>query len=904
MQLNDKNEQAAQQVSPTVKYAARTADIAHQEKEGITQKHRDIMKGASNIGKAVGAFVEFKQKGEYEERYAAAYLDKGAEEGLSEHERTQKRTGLTNFIYGGEQTPEYQGTLDRAAANTASSLYVELEAQLADGGYKLDGETWSDSVTWEMQRVIEDNFADAPDAKLAFLKNWQDKSNALSKEHFLDNLIHQQNLAKQAVVEGHHLALSEVKQLMGSDPDAATALADKMYDLRNRPVGMSEGAALEALIDASTSAAELEDVTAIQLALRHNLPASMDSKQRKAWTAAINKMDTNTKSLMLSAKNKLDNAAHYSTTPAEYRQAANTYAAEVKQIKGRNTGTASYMSATLGSDRFLKQYGNEYKTAVENKRNEMHREREDTFILDISEKHDWLAEQGLDYGDRRTVLMDNINKTQATIDQKDQWGNFHHDETARTKGERAITTWRKELNADDKALLNPAGGGADTAMAALRLEFSKINNVHASFGNTESDVAAIESGLERLYEMLPMDEYSADKYQTAIINQMTKGENLLKAKRGAALTEEAKQAKIEADLQAKYDARRIVVSKANEGKTIGAELAAMTKKERDMAVNDTIASLVIEGGGTPAENVAARMSTRIEQERLQRAMNRTGSSQALAGSSLVQTEVSKFAKDAKNEQYQPGTQDYEDVVENAYAQLRSIRDVMPDVWYAMSMEQRDDLENRLSLADSGITNPAQVNKELHRMKTSTTDYTPLGLPFKSTVENTDTFQRTIQSMIPDEEGQLMAFAAYKHHLKTVPSDEAMKRVKRQFGGGGSDMVYGDRVVTNGGFFQRTADGHTLDEVLSIMEKPYYSEQNKTGQSAFTSGLAKLVRTQRDTNGNLLTSLDQVPGIRVSIGPLNEIILGDNNGNVATITREQYEHSISKARSAINRRSVN
>ncbi len=351
------------QTAPTVRHAARVNTIVEQHGNKATARAQGMMTAASALGQAVAGFAQGQQENKLRTRYEEAYLKKGQQDGMTEYENDLKRTGFTEFIYGG-QSPEYSGALDAASNNAAQALYLQ-EAQILDTeGAAQTPEAYGAGLTERMRTYVDTQFGENPDAKVSFLKNWQKQSNELARTQRKNHEVWKQQEAVKTVADGLQTGLDMYKSLMDTNPDEAMKTGESLFSLDNKPRGMSDIAYKNTLIQEMTTAALNGDVSAAILAKQHKLSDAMTDKQLRSWNAAVNKIDVDTSNLALAARNEMTAALEGEPTGDEVTAATQRYEQQMAQISGRNTGTSAYYNAVTGYDRYSKKHKQAYLEAI------------------------------------------------------------------------------------------------------------------------------------------------------------------------------------------------------------------------------------------------------------------------------------------------------------------------------------------------------------------------------------------------------------------------------------------------------------------------------------------------------------------------------------------------------------
>jgi len=411
--IQDANAGAAMDVAPTRKHAVRTATIAKQNNSGAVQRQQQINAISSTLGNALGNFMEGKRKTENEQRYMKAYHDQGTAEGLSEFQKDMKNTGFTELIYGG-QTPEYQGALDASARNASNAMYIE-EAEFIEAG---GGDLTPDQYREHMQDKLTDyntlNFSDAPDAAFAFMRNWKENSNELSKQQVKLYKVRQQEKARRTVAEGFQTDFDVYKVQISTNPNKAAQLGKDMYSGKNKPVGMSDGAYREVIVQESLIAARAHDYTALKLLNESGIISTFDKKEMKEYEKVRNIIDTDNfnsaESARLQYETIIENPLSSSNDVAQATQA---YDSARIQVSARNTGSSKHMKTAFGTDRWRGVLGKQYQQRLTDEAEERLDARvgEVTYNSDIFDATLMQAEPA----ERRTVLADRLDDLSIAI---------------------------------------------------------------------------------------------------------------------------------------------------------------------------------------------------------------------------------------------------------------------------------------------------------------------------------------------------------------------------------------------------------------------------------------------------------------------------------------------------------
>lgn len=347
-QIQDNNAGAAMDVAPTKMHATRTATIAKHNNNSALLTQKNINTASSVLGEALGRFMDDKRATELEQRYQQAYHDQGTQAGLDEYKKDLKRTGFTEFIYGG-QSPEYAGALDASARNASNAVFLE-ESQFIEGaGGDLTPEQYQQRIQDKITEYNKENFSDAPDAAFAFMKNWRENSNALSKQQFKLYQVREQEKARQTVAQGWQTDLDMYKTVISSDPTRAKQIGIDMFSGKNIPNGMSKQAARDVVIESAFSAIQSGDYAALKLF--NNAGIKLDAKQHNTFDKLRGGIDTDNTNYLSAAKSDLQAAYNDPmATVASVEAARVQYNNVRKQILARDTGSSEYIKYSAGSD--------------------------------------------------------------------------------------------------------------------------------------------------------------------------------------------------------------------------------------------------------------------------------------------------------------------------------------------------------------------------------------------------------------------------------------------------------------------------------------------------------------------------------------------------------------------------
>tara|TARA_R110002096_G_scaffold110795_6_gene241985 strand:+ start:8556 stop:11564 length:3009 start_codon:yes stop_codon:yes gene_type:complete len=378
--IEDANAGAATQVAPTKKHAVRTATIATQHNNQAQQKAQQVNAIASTLGGALDEFVVGKRRTEAEQRYVKAYHDQGTKAGLDEYQKDIKRTGFTEFIHGG-QTPEYKGWLNASASNAANAMFSEEHSYIEGKGGDESPTEYTERLQNKVKGYVEENFAEAPDAAVAFMKNWKDSSNRLTKQQFKLWNVRQQQRARQDFKEGVQGKLTVAKQMIGTEPDVAQEVLKSIYNPNQRG-SMSMKAWRSATLEETLVSMQAGDVSLIPHFNQSGI--DLDPKEFKAYNAGLKKLDTDNATRLTDADNTLKAAiltTNRSGVPVE--DSFNAYDRTVLEITARNTHTAKHMALVSKSDVHRGAMGKLYAAKLETE----HTDIENSKLEDIKHKH-------------------------------------------------------------------------------------------------------------------------------------------------------------------------------------------------------------------------------------------------------------------------------------------------------------------------------------------------------------------------------------------------------------------------------------------------------------------------------------------------------------------------------------
>lgn len=349
--IQDPNAGAVTDVAPTKKHAQRTATVARQHGNQAQERAKQINQAASNIGQALGKFMEGQRQSELEQRYMKAYHEQGTKTGMSEYQKDLRRSGFTEFIYGG-QSPEYAGALDAAARNAANAMYLE-EAQFieAEGGDLTPAE-YQKYISDKLTTYNRENFGDTPDAAMAFMKNWKDKSNELSRQHIKLYEVRKQERARATVAEGFQTDFDVYKTLTSTNPDAAIKLGQEMYSGKYKPTGMSDTAYRQVLVQESLTAIRAHDYSALKLLNESGLVSTFNDKELKEYETVRRIIDEDNFNMLEASRLDYETVIENPLSSSnEVANASARYISARQQVAARNTGSTKHLKTVYGADR-------------------------------------------------------------------------------------------------------------------------------------------------------------------------------------------------------------------------------------------------------------------------------------------------------------------------------------------------------------------------------------------------------------------------------------------------------------------------------------------------------------------------------------------------------------------------
>lgn len=447
--IADANAGAMFEVAPSQKHATRTATVAIQGNNDALQRAKQVNQIASTLGAAIGNFMEGKRATEMEQRYSEAYHAQGLKTGLDEYQKDLKRTGFTEFIYGG-QSPEYTGALNASARNASNAVLLE-EQQFVESeeGSAMTPQQYQQRIQDKITDYNKSNFSDAPDAAFAFMKNWKDNSNELTRQQFKNNAVYQQKEARRTVAEGFQTDLDVYKNTVKSNPTRAAELGKNLYSMANKPQGMSDTAYKLMLVDEGLTAIEANDFSALQLMNSSGIVNTFDAKERKRYDQARNGIDSENFDMFEAARLEyetvIENPAMSSQDVARARQ---QYDSAVTQVAARNTGTAKHMRTTFGADRHRGVLGNQYRKMLEAEAKERIQTVVDREALEDSNFQVELYSAGP--SERRGVLADRLDALTVALTEPTLSEEVRKDlNTQFVKGQKQLDSWDSARDAAD-----------------------------------------------------------------------------------------------------------------------------------------------------------------------------------------------------------------------------------------------------------------------------------------------------------------------------------------------------------------------------------------------------------------------------------------------------------------------
>lgn len=363
--IQDANAGANMDVAPTKKHAVRTATVAQQHGNQDQQRAQQINQAASGLGQAIGSFMEGKRATELEQRYSKAFHEQGVKTGMSEYQKDLKRSGFTEFIYGG-QSPEYKGALNASARNASNAMYVE-EAEFAEGeGADMTPQQYQQYIADKVTAYNKENFSDAHDAAFAFMQNWKENSNELSRQQYKNYQVREQQKARQTVAEGFQTDFDTYKTMIDKNPDKARQIGQDMFSGKYKPVGMSDEAYREVLISESLTAIRAHDYSALQLLNQSGLVSTFNAGELKEYETVRKIIDEDNFNHLEAARLNYETVVEDPrSTAKDVRNARASMNSAIQQTAARNTGTTKHLKTVYGADRHRGVLDNQWTKRVE-----------------------------------------------------------------------------------------------------------------------------------------------------------------------------------------------------------------------------------------------------------------------------------------------------------------------------------------------------------------------------------------------------------------------------------------------------------------------------------------------------------------------------------------------------------
>lgn len=344
----DANSGAIMQVAPTKKHAARTVTIAQQNNNAGLEKMKQANQIGSALGGAIGRFVDREHDSEMERRYMEAYHGEGTDQGLAEFSKDQRRTGFTDWIYNG-QSPEYQGQLHAEAESTAASMYVRESEFIEDEGADLTIEKYRNRQKKIIEQFVKTEMKGAPDAAMAFMRQWQQHSNVLSKQHAKASEVRKHQRARKTFKDGFHQQLSVIKQLARNEPDIAREKLTSLYEYKAIKGGISPSAWRTAVVEETIVAMTAGDTSMIPYFKGSTVYKDMGIEEIRAFNTAATRLDTSNGQKLSSAESALELAIK---SGSDVKQAFAAYDVEKQNVAIRDTGSELHLSQLGKSDVF------------------------------------------------------------------------------------------------------------------------------------------------------------------------------------------------------------------------------------------------------------------------------------------------------------------------------------------------------------------------------------------------------------------------------------------------------------------------------------------------------------------------------------------------------------------------
>jgi hypothetical protein len=401
--IADANAGAAMDVAPTKKHAVRTATIAQHNNNNAAITAQNINQASSTLGNALSSFMGEKRDTEMQQRYQKAYHEQGFKQGQTEFQKDSKNTGFTEIIYGG-QTPEYLGSLHASAKNAADSMYVEEAAFIEGEGADMPPEQYQKYMSDKITNYNLENFKEAPDAAFAFMENWKDNSNELTKDHLKLYKVRELEKARRTVAEGFQTTLSKYKQMMNTNPDKAAEIGSKLFAGEYIPKGMSTFAARQTIVNEAFTAIRAHDYSAFKLLNESGLVSSFDAKERNQYETVRGIIDTDNFDMLEAERLRYEAAIETSTDPNVVAAARQQYASARTLVAARDTKTYKHLKTVAGADRYRGKLVNQYKKQLQDAVRTGVVEQKSNIVLDDKEFVYTMYKASPDK--RRTILTD------------------------------------------------------------------------------------------------------------------------------------------------------------------------------------------------------------------------------------------------------------------------------------------------------------------------------------------------------------------------------------------------------------------------------------------------------------------------------------------------------------------
>jgi len=367
--IQDANAGATLEKQPAQQHAARTAEISVHQRNSAQKKLQQFDAMESTLAQAISPYLEKEAENKNKARYMKAYLEAGTKKGNEEWLRDNKRTGVSAAVFGG-QTPEYKGRLAALAKAASDELYVEQAAFIEDTGGDLSATEYAEHSSTVAKEFLEGNFTEAPDAAVAFMRSWQERSNQLATQQSKLYAVRQQEGARKDFKEGWQSTHSAAKTLSVHNPEAGEQLLNDMYDFSKLKTNMEYPAWSSATIEETLATLGMGDTSLIATFRGSALYNDMNTKQIKAYSAAITKLDGNNADEIKTTNNTLEFALQAAKTPSEVDRAFEAHKNTILNVSAKNTFTAQHMSNISGADVFRGKMGETYLKQREVERKE------------------------------------------------------------------------------------------------------------------------------------------------------------------------------------------------------------------------------------------------------------------------------------------------------------------------------------------------------------------------------------------------------------------------------------------------------------------------------------------------------------------------------------------------------